>query len=58
MRIGTRGSALALAQARHVAERLAIEAGDDDALELVTITTSGDGADDADAIGSPRGRPG
>jgi hydroxymethylbilane synthase len=45
MRIGTRGSALALAQARHVAERLAIEAGDDDAIELVTITTSGDGAD-------------
>ena len=42
MRIGTRGSALALAQAGHVAERLAIEAGDDEAVELVTITTSGD----------------
>lgn len=36
MRIGTRGSALALAQARWVAERLGAEA------ELVTITTSGD----------------
>ena len=42
MRIGTRGSALALAQAGHVAERLAIEAGDEEAVELVTITTSGD----------------
>ena len=30
MRIGTRGSALALAQAGHVAERLTIEAGDED----------------------------
>ncbi len=57
MRIGTRGSALALAQARHVAERLAIEAGDDDALELVTITTSGDGADDADPSAAPEGAP-
>jgi hydroxymethylbilane synthase len=47
MRIGTRGSALALAQAGQVAELLAIEAGDDDAIELVTITTSGDGADEA-----------
>jgi hydroxymethylbilane synthase len=36
MRIGTRGSALALAQARLVAERLGESA------ELVTITTSGD----------------
>ncbi len=36
MRIGTRGSALALAQARWVAERLDGEA------ELVTVTTSGD----------------
>jgi hydroxymethylbilane synthase len=36
MRIGTRGSALALAQARWVAERLDPEA------ELVTVTTSGD----------------
>jgi hydroxymethylbilane synthase len=36
MRIGTRGSALALAQARWVAERLGPDA------ELVTITTSGD----------------
>jgi hydroxymethylbilane synthase len=42
MRIGTRASALALAQAGHVAERLAIAAGDDVAVELVTITTSGD----------------
>ena len=45
MRIGTRGSALALAQAGHVAERLAIEAGDDETVELVTITTSGDTGD-------------
>ncbi|MEA2360950.1 MAG: hydroxymethylbilane synthase [Thermoleophilaceae bacterium] len=36
LRLGTRGSALALAQARWVAERLAGET------ELVTITTSGD----------------
>jgi hydroxymethylbilane synthase len=38
MRIGTRGSALALSQARWVAERLV---GDADT-EIVTITTSGD----------------
>jgi hydroxymethylbilane synthase len=57
MRIGTRGSALALAQARHVAELLAIEAGDDDAIELVTITTSGDGADDAEEPAAPGGAP-
>jgi hydroxymethylbilane synthase len=37
MRIGTRGSALALAQAGHVAELL-------DGAELITITTSGDRA--------------
>jgi hydroxymethylbilane synthase len=36
MRVGTRGSALALAQATWVAERL------EDEVELVTITTSGD----------------
>ncbi|MGZ4187728.1 MAG: hydroxymethylbilane synthase, partial [Solirubrobacteraceae bacterium] len=36
MRIGTRGSALALAQARWVADRLGTDA------EIVTITTSGD----------------
>jgi hydroxymethylbilane synthase len=36
IRLGTRGSALALAQARWVAERL------EDEVELVTITTSGD----------------
>jgi hydroxymethylbilane synthase len=36
MRIGTRGSALALAQARQVADRLGADA------EIVTITTSGD----------------
>jgi hydroxymethylbilane synthase len=41
MRIGTRGSPLALAQAGHVAEQLAIGARDE-AIELVTITTSGD----------------
>jgi hydroxymethylbilane synthase len=38
IRLGTRGSALALAQARWVAEQLA------DDVELVTITTSGDRA--------------
>ena len=36
MRIGTRGSALALAQARWVAQRLGADA------EIVTITTAGD----------------
>jgi hydroxymethylbilane synthase len=50
MRIGTRGSALALAQAGHVAEQLTIAAGDDDdAIELVTITTSGDRASRGDS---------
>jgi hydroxymethylbilane synthase len=44
MRIGTRGSALALAQAGHVAEQLAVAVGDGDPVELVTITTSGDRA--------------
>src|SRR4051794_6904948 len=38
MRIGTRGSALALAQARWVAQRLGPEAD----TEIVTIATSGD----------------
>jgi hydroxymethylbilane synthase len=42
MRIGTRGSALALAQARHVAGRL--EIGRLGEPEIVTITTSGDQA--------------
>jgi hydroxymethylbilane synthase len=42
MRIGTRGSALALVQARFVAERLDPEA------EIVTITTSGDRGEVAD----------
>jgi hydroxymethylbilane synthase len=42
IRIGTRGSALALAQARWVAERLGGEA------ELITITTSGDRSRDGD----------
>jgi len=54
MRIGTRGSALALAQAGHVAERLAIEAGNDETVKLVTITTSGDSAsrgDNSDSAG-------
>jgi porphobilinogen deaminase len=36
IRLGTRGSALALAQARMVAERLT------DEVEIVPITTSGD----------------
>ena len=48
MRIGTRGSPLALAQARHVAELLAIVVGDEDTIELVTITTSGDNASPGD----------
>jgi len=41
IRVGTRGSALALAQARWVAERLQDEA------QLVTITTAGDRGEDA-----------
>jgi hydroxymethylbilane synthase len=40
IRVGTRGSALALAQARWVAERL------DEQTELVTITTAGDRGED------------
>jgi hydroxymethylbilane synthase len=47
MRIGTRGSALALAQAGQVAELLKAHppaTGDREAIELVTITTSGDRA--------------
>jgi hydroxymethylbilane synthase len=42
MRIGTRGSALALAQAGHVADRL--RSGQHDGVEIVTLTTSGDRA--------------
>jgi hydroxymethylbilane synthase len=41
MRIGTRGSALALAQAGHVADQLRV--GRQEGVELVTIATSGDG---------------
>jgi hydroxymethylbilane synthase len=44
MRIGTRGSTLALAQAGQVAEQLASAVGDEEAVELITITTSGDNA--------------
>jgi hydroxymethylbilane synthase len=47
IRLGTRGSALALAQARWVAEQLA------DDVELVTITTSGDRASAHGAHPSP-----
>ena len=47
IRLGTRGSALALAQARWVAERL-----DDDA-ELVEITTAGDLARDIGDVDLP-----
>jgi hydroxymethylbilane synthase len=50
MRIGTRGSALALAQARQVAEQLAIEARDE-AIEIVKITTSGDSTSRGDSGG-------
>ncbi len=39
MRVGTRGSALALVQARHVATLLG---GDQAGVEVVTVTTSGD----------------
>ncbi len=51
MRIGTRGSALALTQARHVADLLG-------GAEVVTITTTGDApppetADDATAVAAP-----
>ncbi len=47
MRIGTRGSALAFAQARHVADRL--RAAGREETELVVIATAGDrGADKAD----------
>jgi hydroxymethylbilane synthase len=49
IRLGTRGSALALAQARSVARRLGAE------VELVTITTSGDRASTGGAPGSPTG---
>lgn len=51
MRIGTRGSALALAQARWVAERIGLNA------ELVTITTAGDRvAGDRDGHGGDKAR--
>jgi hydroxymethylbilane synthase len=42
MRVGTRGSALALAQASWVAERLQAALGEEKRVELVTITTLGD----------------
>ena len=49
MRIGTRGSALALAQARLVAARLGAARREEAELVLVVIATTGDrGADDAD----------
>jgi hydroxymethylbilane synthase len=52
MRLGTRGSALALAQARLVAERLrAVTSAE---VEIVTITTSGD----RDSAGAAPGEPG
>ncbi|HYN46481.1 MAG TPA: hydroxymethylbilane synthase, partial [Allosphingosinicella sp.] len=47
VRIGTRGSPLALAQARLVAEALRAAHGwDEDAIEIVPITTSGDAIQD------------
>jgi hydroxymethylbilane synthase len=49
IRLGTRGSALALAQARLVAGALGEE------VELVPIETAGDGARGADARGDPSG---
>jgi hydroxymethylbilane synthase len=49
IRLGTRGSALALAQAEHVAGIL------DDEVELVTITTSGDRGQGAPAPGRATG---
>ena len=60
MRIGTRGSALALAQAGHVAELLRARppaVGARDPIELVTIKTSGDSADGAAPRTSPAGTP-
>jgi hydroxymethylbilane synthase len=57
MRIGTRGSALALAQAGDVAKRLAIEAGAEETVELVTITTSGDSATHGDRGSSDSADP-
>ena len=42
LRIGTRGSELALWQAHHVRDRLRAAWGDDLAIELVVITTEGD----------------
>src|SRR5215831_2935811 len=47
LRIGTRGSPLALVQARTVRARLAVALGmPEDAIELVTIRTSGDAIQD------------
>ena len=47
LRIGTRGSPLALVQARMVRARLAVAAGvNEDAIELVTIRTTGDAIQD------------
>jgi hydroxymethylbilane synthase len=57
MRIGTRGSALALAQAGHVAEQLTVAMNDKDAVELVTITTSGDQASRGDNSDSSDNAP-
>jgi hydroxymethylbilane synthase len=54
MRLGTRGSALALTQAGYVADRL--RSGQHGEVEIVTLTTSGDraadGRQDGDAAGS------
>ncbi|HEY5344193.1 MAG TPA: hydroxymethylbilane synthase [Solirubrobacteraceae bacterium] len=60
MRIGTRGSALALAQAGHVAKLLGAQppaVGAGDPIELVTIRTSGDSGDSAAPRRSPGGTP-
>jgi hydroxymethylbilane synthase len=47
MRIGTRGSALALTQAGYVADRL--RGGQHGGVEIVTLTTSGDGTESSGA---------
>ena len=56
MRIGTRGSALALAQARLVTQRISPRALGEDGLEVVVVNTSGDGLREGERPGGDKSR--
>lgn len=56
MRIGTRGSALALAQTRLVTQRIAPESLGADGLDVVVVNTSGDGLRTGERPGGDKSR--